>query len=295
MKKLLFLLALCVASISMNAQLLWKVTGAQLSKPSYLFGTYHIISGDFIDSIQGLPDVIQDVDAVYVEIESDRFKSPQAIAILSHAMLAPEDSTLDQLISPDGYETVNHVINKYFGAFGIDIKPFLKLKPAAIANEIVAMQMANILQTIDTNNLIDTAVENRATFLGKSAYSLETVEFQVKLLLGDPLPKQAADLLELCKADDEVNDALHELTRAYKQQELDKMLEMMENPAIGGNKEDMESLVYSRNANWKKILIPAMQKQSILVAVGAGHLPSDKGLIALLQKAGLTVEPVSLK
>ena len=31
---------------------------------------------------------------------------------------------------------------------------------------------------------------------------------------------------------------------------------------------------------------------SVLIAVGAGHLPGDKGLISLLRKEGYTVTPV---
>jgi uncharacterized protein len=35
-----------------------------------------------------------------------------------------------------------------------------------------------------------------------------------------------------------------------------------------------------------------MAKQSLVIAVGAGHLPGDKGVINLLRKAGYKVEPV---
>lgn len=36
-------------------------------------------------------------------------------------------------------------------------------------------------------------------------------------------------------------------------------------------------------------LLPAA---SVLIAVGAGHLPGEKGLISLLRQKGYTVEPV---
>ena len=35
-----------------------------------------------------------------------------------------------------------------------------------------------------------------------------------------------------------------------------------------------------------------MNDKSLVVAVGAGHLPGEKGLINLLKKAGYKVEPV---
>lgn len=293
MKKIFFALALCLVALGCSAQLLWKVSGDQLARPSYLFGTYHLISGNFIDSVAGLPEAIKAVDAVYVEIENDSIKSPQSLAMLAQAMLAPEDSTLDKLLSPAGYKIVENVIDKYFGSFGIGMEPFLKLKPAAIANQLMVLQASRIIQTIDPNNLIDAAVEKRVTSLGKPVHSLENVAIQAKIFFGSPLVKQAADLMEMCKADNEVNAALNSITQAYTQQDLGKVLEVMENPAIGGNKEDLETLFYSRNRNWKEIIIPAMQEQSIMVSVGAGHLPSENGLINLLRQAGLTVEPVS--
>jgi uncharacterized protein len=38
-----------------------------------------------------------------------------------------------------------------------------------------------------------------------------------------------------------------------------------------------------------------MPEKSLLVAVGAGHLPGEKGVINLLRKAGYTVTPIANK
>lgn len=35
-----------------------------------------------------------------------------------------------------------------------------------------------------------------------------------------------------------------------------------------------------------------MKEQALVIAVGAGHLPGDRGVINLLRKAGYKVEPV---
>jgi hypothetical protein len=39
-----------------NAQLLYKISGNGLEKPSYIVGTYHLAPGNFADSIPGLKD-----------------------------------------------------------------------------------------------------------------------------------------------------------------------------------------------------------------------------------------------
>ena len=51
-------------------------------------------------------------------------------------------------------------------------------------------------------------------------------------------------------------------------------------------------LLYNRNRNWAEKLKILMNDKSLVVAVGAGHLPGEKGLINLLKKAGYKVEPV---
>jgi len=38
-----------------------------------------------------------------------------------------------------------------------------------------------------------------------------------------------------------------------------------------------------------------MPNKSLVIAVGAGHLPGDQGVIKLLRKEGYTVEPVDNK
>jgi uncharacterized protein YbaP (TraB family) len=62
-----------------------------------------------------------------------------------------------------------------------------------------------------------------------------------------------------------------------------------EDPSIG---EFTDLLLYDRNANWSKKLQELMPGSSLVIAVGAGHLPGKKGVLNLLREAGYTVEPV---
>ena len=49
--------------------------------------------------------------------------------------------------------------------------------------------------------------------------------------------------------------------------------------------------IYKRNRNWAQKLNVMMPERAMLVCVGAGHLPGDKGLLQLLRNMGYTVEP----
>jgi uncharacterized protein YbaP (TraB family) len=51
-------------------------------------------------------------------------------------------------------------------------------------------------------------------------------------------------------------------------------------------------MIYNRNKAWSEKLPAIMKTAPTFIAVGALHLPGDKGLLNLLKKQGYTVEPV---
>ena len=281
MKRFLLFTLIVVGAICASAQLLWKVSGNGLEKPSYLFGTHHFISGDFIDSIPNLSQVINDIDEVYVEIQNDAMTSPEALQLMTKAMMAPQDSTLDKLYSPEGLKIIDEVVRKYYGVFGIGIDKFYTMKPATVMMQLQVIQSSSAIPGFNPNNLIDKAVEKRCTSKGKKANSLESIEFQTGLLFNAPLNKQASDLAK-------------ELVDDYKHQRIEKLLEIMSDKELGGSDaEDLDRLVFARNRNWIPTIVESMKRGSILVSVGAGHLPGENGVISLLRAQGYTVSPIS--
>lgn len=82
------------------------------------------------------------------------------------------------------------------------------------------------------------------------------------------------------------------LAKAYLAGDLNQMLELMEDPASGSSDEWSERMINRRNANWARIMAGLLPSASVLIAVGAGHLPGEKGLISLLRKEGYSVEAV---
>jgi len=51
-------------------------------------------------------------------------------------------------------------------------------------------------------------------------------------------------------------------------------------------------LLYNRNRNWIVKLKDLLPRKSMVIAVGAGHLPGENGVINLLRKEGFKVTPV---
>lgn len=293
MKRISLIFVLVLIALVSQAQLLWKVSGNGLGRPSYIFGTHHMAPSTMIDQIKGLDVAIAGCDIVVGEIEKDSLMATNVQARMAQAMIAPLDSTLDKLLSPSDYDLVEKVFNKYFSTMGVKLRQMNTLKPNAISTQMQAMQAIKYFPNFNANSLIDVAVQARANEAGRPSAGLESVDEQINLLFNGPLEEQAKALLETCKQDDLFQVQSAALADAYMEQNLDKLHQIMTDTSMGGDSEEMmDALIYNRNRAWVSKLKVMMPERACLVCVGAGHLPGDQGLLQLLRNEGYNVEPV---
>lgn len=292
MKRLSLILAVVLLAVAAQAQLLWKVTGNGLGRPSYIFGTHHMAPSTMIDQIKGIDQAISGCDIVVGEVEKDSLTSPEVQARMAQDMIAPPDSTLDKLLNSQEYAIVEKVFNKYFGTMGVKLSQMKNFKPSAISTQMQSMQAIKYFPNFDASNLIDIAVQTRANDAGRPSAGLETVQEQIDLLFNGPLREQAEGLVEACKQDEFFQAQSVALADAYMSQDLDKIYQVMTDATMGSSEESMEAFIYNRNRAWAAKLKKMMPERACLVCVGAGHLPGVQGLLQLLRNEGYTVEPV---
>lgn len=293
MRKLFILLLLAPFAIVAHGQLLWRVTGGNCYKPSYLFGTIHMQSSNFIDSVPGLSDVITSVDAIYGEVVQDEMMSKSVVSKVLKESLAPADSTIDRLLTPQEYKMVDAVVKNYMmGLIGLD--RLSKLKPMAIVMQLEAMQVAKHFPNFKSlaGGGIDMAVQSRGSELGKYVGGFETIEQQLAIAYGSTLQEQARALVEMCAKDKEFADNNRRLSALYHSQDLKALERFLLDPSTGMSAESMERLSYSRNRKWMDKIVATLPVQSMLIVVGAAHLVGDQGLIELLRSRGYVVEAV---
>lgn len=267
-----------------NNTLLWKVTGKNLTKPSYLFGTIHLLCADDITLSDNLKKAIQGADKVYLELDLDNMV--EMLSVMGK-MKMRNDTTLADLLTPAEYKLVKDFFEKQSGMIPFSILE--KYKPMLAASALMETSMPDCNQQVAMEQLI----MREAKSDGKGIKGLETMAFQMSIFDSIPYRLQAKQLyqyvLNFGKGDDKKE--FEELTRAYRSQELNKLEEITV-------KDDMgmptltNILLYDRNAAWAKKLDSLMTANALVVAVGAGHLPGDKGVINLLRKIGYTVEPM---
>ena len=292
MKRFITLLLVVAATLGAQAQLLWKVSGNGLDKPSYLFGTYHLASLGIKDSIAALPQAQQDVQQVYGEVVMADMMKPETLMQMQQQMMLPADTTLKSLFTPEEFETISQAVKEYMQ---VDIALLDRMKPAALSQQLTVLFYLKHTPGYNPQEQLDASFQQDATKAGKKVGGLETVQSQMDILFNKPLRRQAEDLYCFLSNPAKAERQAKELIAAYAAQNLDtvlRLLEEKEGTKCDPTPEEMAQLLYDRNHNWVGQMPDIMQTASTLFVIGAGHLPGEQGLIKLLQGKGYTVEPL---
>ncbi|MBD0277055.1 MAG: TraB/GumN family protein [Flavisolibacter sp.] len=291
MKKLLAGILLCCLGITVSGQsatntLLWRISGKNLTKPSYLFGTIHLLCADDIVLSDSLKRAIQKSDKVYLELDMDNVFEMLSVV---NKMKMRNDTTLADLLTPAEYEKVKDFFTKQNSVLPFSMLE--KYKPLLTASTIMQSSMA-----CDNAVAMEQLIMREAKKQGKGIKGLETMAYQISIFDSIPYKVQAKQLLSYVENYNKKEDSeeFKELTDAYRKQQLSK-LEELSIKEEAGFENFTNLLLYNRNINWVKKLQDLMTGNALVIAVGAGHLPGEKGVINLLRKAGYKVEPVDNK
>ena len=222
-----------------------------------------------------------------------------SLAMIQQAMLLPEGMTLDKLLTTDEMARLNTFMK---GVLGMDMtNPMLaqqmgKMTPGALSTALTVASFIKKSRNLDVQNLIDQYFQKVAFAQGKSVGGLETLAFQKKVLYeGKSLDRQKE--LLMCQVDhaDILEEMVDKITKAYFSQDLKAIKAAMDiklNSSCDSSPEEEAALIDNRNANWLTKMPGIMAEKPTLFAVGAGHLPGDKGVLNLLRQAGYKVDPV---
>lgn len=291
MKKLvLSLVALC-AVLSMNSQVLYKISGNRIKGDSYIMGTHHLAPISILDSIEGFSSAINDVDAIYGEIEQSEMTSPASQQKMMMVAMAPTDSTISKIFTKEQYDSIDNIVKKYSGG-QVALNMFEPMKPAMVSQQIALLMTMQAIPGFNPMQQLDSQVQAIGLQAGKELKGLESIDFQLNLLYGKSIATQAEDLLETIRKEAELAPFSIELYHAYMNQDIEKVYELMRSPKMGMKSEEEQEMVISRNENWANQLQSILPNKSVFVCVGAGHLPGEKGLLNLLLQAGYTITPV---
>jgi hypothetical protein len=269
------------ANVDPAHTLLWKISGKNITKPSYLFGTMHILCADDAKLSDGLKNAISNCDEIYFEIDLSDMK---AMMNSLKYLRMNDEMKLSDLLSADDYTKVKTYFAKH--ASMLPFGMLERFKPLLISSMIEEQDLG-----CKTTDGMEMEIMKNANAVNKKINGLETVEFQARLFDSIPYKRQARDLVSYIDSIDQYSKSMDTLMKVYKEQDLNKIDELSRTGDITVS-DYIDLLLNGRNRNWVKQMDTLLPAKSLLFAVGAAHLPGENGVIALLRKNGYTVTPL---
>ena len=270
-----------VFNLSINAQtqksensVLWEISGNGLAKPSYLFGTIHMICGkDFVMKPEAT-NAFSKTSKLALEIN---MSDVEELKIVQQAAVGKEP--LSKTLSPKQIAQLEEVLKNNGGLTLAQVDSYT----------LETIMSLLFMKSFGCSDLKFYEME----FLAKAKESNKSV-------VGLEKAVEQLDILSKSFTDDELIAYLQKIDTNL----ADTMVKYYTNGDINGlyttttDKEQMSentkaALLDNRNLNWLKIMPEMMQKESVFFAVGAAHLAGELGVINLLKKAGYAVKPVS--
>lgn len=251
---------------------LWQVRKGQAT--SHVLGTIH--TGVSIHELPGI--VVATFDAcntLVVETDTAALNSPALMA----ALMLPPGQSLETMLGKDNWarlvEHLGHVVPPPALA---RFQPWLISVMLAYENP----------QTMSQEPSMDSELVARARGQNKELVFLEEPLEQAEMLA------RTIDVHDLKETLADVPGArlnLKAMVRSYRSGNLAAMAGLTLDPVeIAREPEDIELLLHARNRTWMDTLVPLLGRGQVCVAVGAGHFVGDQGLLALLGRAGFTIE-----
>ena len=286
MKKLVKSIAICALTLVSftifaqdNKSLLWEISGKGLEKPSYVFGTIHMICQEDYIMTETIQNTLKNVDAFYAEID---FSNPENMAVLQQSMMS--ETPLSQRLNNEQYQKLQQLLKE---VVDLDITQFEHLTDAAIVSMVTFKSFPCTDFKMYEMELLQTAAAAE-----KKMGGLETAAEQMEIL-GKSLGINAVfEMLNDLKKDG--FKSTKEMVALYTNQDVQGLYDYMKKSSYMTD-EVYNEMLTKRNHNWINEMPALMKNQSVFFAVGAAHLSGNNGVLKLLKDNGYTVKPVNIQ
>lgn len=293
MKKIFLLIVIFVFVTVSNAEaqkvkpapasaVLYKITGKSLTKPSYLFGTIHLICEKDMFPAQKLKSFIDQTEQIMLETD---FLDPVAMQRAAHVAKLADGKTMKDYLKPEEYARADAFFKEYMGISFDNLSAFKPIFATAFvfsSPRILGCQPPVIYD----NFLAQIAVAKKMSVVG-----LENMDAQMAAVDSVTLDQQIKELNEMT-ADPGKNIAeFKNLSQKYLSQNSDALYDLVES----GMKKagySQARMLDNRNINWIPVIEKNIAVKPSFIAVGGGHLGGKNGVVKLLRAKGYILTPI---
>lgn len=276
-----------------SAARLWKIEKDGV-KPSYLFGTMHMTDPRVIDLTPEAKTAFDSAATVVIESTDILDEKKAAMAMLGRPELImfTDQTTLSSLLGKVEAEK----LNKGLTARGVPLITVNKMRPWMIAAMIVLPACEQQRKKAGAP-FLDIKLARDAEAAGKKVEGLETIAEQLEAMNSVPMDLQIQSLVETVALGDKMDDVMETMIALYAEGRAGLVMPFLKSLSA----KEMSSMDEKSYGDFEEIMITARNKimsaraakilaeGNAFIAVGALHLPGDKGLVELFRKSGYTV------
>lgn len=259
--------------------LLWEITGKNLTQPSYLYGTIHLVCPADLQVSEPLKQAFNKTQQVVMELDMD---SPTMAQEMQSDVLMKNGQNLQTLLSAADYTAVGNYLQS---KAGLPIDKVGAVKPFILSSMLYPALLGCTPASYE-GTFVKMAQEQKKEILG-----LETVQEQLSLFDQIPYSEQSKMLADMVNKEDEAKQELQKMMVIYKSQNVEE-LHSLTSSSLFNFQQYEDLLLNSRNQRWIAGISQYATAKPTFFAVGAAHLGGPKGVLALLRQQGYQVKPV---
>ncbi len=260
----------------------------------HLIGTLHTNDERMGAVIDRLSPQLVEADAFYFEVTgADMEAFEKNLANDFSAVMITSGPTLIDLMSDADWAALSASLAER----GIPSWMAAKLQPWFLSMMLSIPPC--LMETADFDRGMDTRLAEIADANGIDQFSLESIEDLIAMFGSHPIEDQVRSLVRLSGALHADDDQMNTMANAYleeKHAELIQLAKIQGLDASGLTPEEFAEewdafeadLLIERNNNWMQKIL-TLEDQTAVIAVGAGHLGDDHGLLNQLQAAGYSL------
>lgn len=259
--------------------LLWRIVKPGLA-PSYLFGTIHLGDDDVVTLPTPVSEAFTQSRRLVIEAKLDDVDLLQ----WSQTLLFGEGTPLRDRLGSELFQRTVALLSRY----GIPGEAAAIMKPWAVYLTLMTPPATGGIP-------LDLALAMRAAETGKAVAGLETLEEQANVLAELPSDDQVALVTDVVCHYDVLQADIQAMKRLYLSRDLAGLVaaamryELSETPRY---QYLLQQVLWDRNQRMVQRMGPYLSEGQAFVAVGALHLPGERGILGLLEKAGYSLESV---
>lgn len=264
--------------VGVKGQLLYTIQPSNGGNVSYLYGTIHLMPEEQFKLSPALISAFDACGTLAMEVDLNMDLTTK-IAIAQQTIL-PDGKTLKDITTPEEYAQIVRYCLDSCGMTKKKIKRYSRLKPFFFSSAMLQDQLKN-------TKSYELEFQKLAEKAKKTMMGLESIQVQMETINSVPLNDQVSMLMDGIQNPQQYDGMLD----AYLAEDLDALYKSV--IAESQNFPNfIENFLNRRNRNWIPVIRSQIERSATFIAVGAGHLPGEEGVISLLRKAGYTVSPV---